>query len=264
MFLLPASASQGTNTKEKKGFYKAYDFLDSIYWLVLFIGVLLENLSPIPTNLKYSLSSPFLMEKGVALLSGGIDSPVAIQLMQNRLEIVAVHFHQEPLSDKKEVEKVKELANLLGIKKIYLVPFISVLKTLTEKCNHKNYFILQKILMFKGAELVAKNEGAKNLITGENLGQVSSQTLSNLKTISKLVEMEIFRPLLTFDKQEIINIAKKNGTYEISKGPEICNLLGPKSPATKSDYEVIMKELATFDYQKMLEDVLKEAEIIQL
>ncbi len=184
--------------------------------------------------------------------------------MQNRLEIIAVHFHQEPLSDKKEVEKVKELAKLLEIKKVYLIPFIDVLKTLTEKCNHKNYFILQKILMFKGAEMIAKKEGAKNLITGENLGQVSSQTLSNLKTISKHVEIEIFRPLLTFDKQEIINIAKKNGTYEISKGPEICNLLGPKNPATKSKPEEISKELARFDYQGMLDDVVGKADVLDM
>lgn len=204
------------------------------------------------------------MEKGLALLSGGIDSPVAIHLMKNRLEVIAVHFHQLPLTDEKEVEKVKELAKMLELKKVYLVPFVSVLKTLTEKCNHKNYFILGKITMFQAAEIIAKKEGAKYLITGENLAQVSSQTLSNLSTITKCLSLEIFRPVLTYDKQEIINVAKKIGTYETSSGPEICNLLGPKHPATKSDLVEIQKELAKLDLSKMLEDVIKKAEVFGL
>ena len=94
--------------------------------------------------------------------------------------------------------------------------------------------------MFKCAEIIAEKEGAKFLITGENLAQVSSQTLSNLTNITKQLKLEIFRPVLTYDKQEIIKVAKKIGTYEISKGPEICNLLGPNNPATKSKLENII------------------------
>ena len=202
------------------------------------------------------------MEKAIALISGGIDSPVSIHLMKNRVEIIAAHFHQEPLSDKKEVEKVKELVKLLGVRKIYLVPFVEVLKQLVEKCSHRNYFILSKIMMFKTAEVIAGKENAKYLITGENLAQVSSQTLSNLTTITKHVKMEILRPLLTFDKQEIIEIAKEIGTYEISKGPEICCLLGPKSPATKSDPEQIGEELGKIDVPLLICESLKKAEII--
>jgi len=203
------------------------------------------------------------MEKGVALLSGGIDSPVAINLMQERLEIIAVHFHQMPLSDEKEVEKVKELAKILNLKKVYLVPFIDVLKLLTEKCAHKNYFVLGKIMMLKAAEIVARKEEAEYLITGENLAQVSSQTLSNLSTITGHVSMEIFRPVLTYDKKEIITTAKKIGTYEISKGPEICNLLGPKNPATRSNTEMIKKELENIDVDKVLNESIGKAEIIE-
>lgn len=204
------------------------------------------------------------MEKAIALLSGGIDSPVAIQLMQDKVEVIAAHFHQMPLTDEKEVEKVKELAKILKLKKVYLIPFVEILKILTEKCNHKNYFILSKIAMFKAAEMIAKKEKAKYLITGENLAQVSSQTLSNLKTITKNINLEIFRPLLTYDKQEIINTAKKLGTYETSKGPEICNLLGPKQPATRSDPEKIKEELANINLKKLLEEALNNAEIIKL
>ena len=204
------------------------------------------------------------MQRGIALLSGGIDSPVAIYLMKDRLEIIAAHFHQLPLTDEKEVEKVKVLANRLGLKKIYLIPFVPALKALTEKCRHKDYFILSKIVMFKGAEIIARKEKAKFLITGENLAQVSSQTLSNLSNITKQLQLEVFRPVLTYDKQEIIKVAKKIGTYEISKGPEICSLLGPKKPATRSKLERLEKELSKLDLDKMLEEALNNAEVIRL
>lgn len=202
------------------------------------------------------------MTKAIALLSGGIDSPVAIKMMQEKMEIIAAHFHQLPLTDKKEIEKVKELAKKLGIKKIYLFPFVSVLKTLVERCDHRYYFVLSKIMMLKTAELLAKKKKAKYLITGENLAQVSSQTLSNLITITKNIKLEIFRPLLTFDKQEIIDKAKEIGTFEISKGPEICNLLGPKYPATRSNPAVIAKELRKIDL-RILNESLKKAELIK-
>ena len=202
------------------------------------------------------------MERGIALLSGGIDSPVAIHLMQNRLDIVAAHFHQLPLTDEKELEKVKELVKKLGVRKVYLVPFALVLKELVEKCPHKNYYILSKIMMMKAAEMIAAQEGATYLITGENLAQVSSQTLSNLTSITKNVSLEIFRPVLTYDKQEIIDLAKKIGTYEISKGPEICCLLGPKSPSTKSDVEEIRKELENIDVVRLIKESLEKAEVI--
>ncbi len=201
------------------------------------------------------------MEKGVALLSGGIDSPVAIHLLQQRLEIIAAHFHQLPLTDGKEITKVKELCQVLGVHKLYLIPFTPVLKELVSKCRHQDYYVLGKIMMMRCAQLIAQKENAQFLITGENLGQVSSQTLSNLTSITKNVNMEILRPLLTYDKQEIIDVARKLGTYEISKGPEICNLLGPKNPATKSEPARINHELKNID-MKILHEELAKAEII--
>jgi len=203
------------------------------------------------------------MEKAVALLSGGIDSPVAIALMKERLEVIAVHFHQQPLSGEKEIEKVKELAKKLELSKIYLIPFVDVLKELTQKCSHNHYFLLSKILMFKTAEKIASRESGKYLITGENLAQVSSQTLSNLTTITKFIGLEIFRPVLTFDKQEIISKAEKIGTYELSKGPELCCLLGPKHPATKSSAQQMQKELEKIDAEQLIKQSLERAEILQ-
>ncbi len=202
------------------------------------------------------------MHKAIALLSGGIDSPVAINLLQSQLDIIPVHFHQLPLVDESEIEKVKNLAKHLKVKKLYLAPFTPVLKALVEKCNHKHYFILSKIAMFRAAELIAQKEKASYLITGENLAQVSSQTLSNLTSITKPVSMEILRPLLTFDKQETIEIAKKIGTYEISKGPEMCCLLGPKRPSTKSDPKKIGEELEKINLQELLEESLEKGEVL--
>ena len=203
------------------------------------------------------------MQKAIALLSGGIDSPVAIRLLQPQLDIIPIHFHQLPLVDESEIEKVRKLAKHLRVKKLYLAPFTPVLKALVEKCNHKHYFIMSKIAMFRAAEMIAQKEKANYLITGENLAQVSSQTLSNLTSITKHVPMEILRPLLTYDKQEIINIANKIGTYELSKGPEICNLLGPKRPSTKSNPEEIGRELEKLDLKELLEERLKTAEIME-
>lgn len=203
------------------------------------------------------------MDKGIALLSGGIDSPVAIHLLQDRLDIIAVHFHQQPLTGPEELEKVKTLVKILGVKKTYLIPFVDVLKEIVNVCGHKNYFVLSKILMLQTASRVAEREHAQYLITGENLGQVSSQTLSNLTVITQNVAMEIFRPVLTFDKNEIVAVAQKIGTYEVSKGPEICNLLGPKHPATKSNPEEIRKELGTLNRTTLLEECLKKAEVLE-
>jgi len=94
------------------------------------------------------------------------------------------------------------------------------------------------------------------LLDGCNLGQVSSQTLSNLSVISQAVDFPILRPLLCYDKDQIIKLARKIGTYEISKGPEMCNVLGPKHPATRSNLEIIEKEESKLDIKKMIENSL--------
>ncbi len=204
------------------------------------------------------------MKKAIALLSGGQDSPVAIDLLKNKLEIIATHFHQMPLTDEQEIEKVKKLQKQLKIQKLYLIPFADLFKELVTHCEHRYYFVLSKIAMLKAAEMIAEKEHADYLITGENLSQVSSQTLSNLVSISKPIKMIILRPLLTYDKIEIMALGKKIGTFEISKGPELCCLLGPKKPATKSDPEKIQKELKRVDLNTLIQMALEKAEIITL
>lgn len=202
------------------------------------------------------------MDKGIALLSGGIDSPVAIHIVSDRMEVIAVHFHQQSLTDGSEMEKVKSLAAHLKLKKVFMVPFTEVFTTLATKCDHRYYYILGKIAMLSCAEIICEQEEAKFLITGENLGQVSSQTLSNLTTITSFISTPILRPVLAYDKQETIVIAQRIGTFETSKGPEICCLLGPKSPATRSSKESIERELSKIDLKTLCLEAISKMEVV--
>ncbi|MDP3918652.1 MAG: hypothetical protein Q8Q35_01980, partial [Nanoarchaeota archaeon] len=154
-----------------------------------------------------------------------------------------------------EVNKVKKLAKHLGVKLI-IIPFVEVFKTIAEECRHRDYYTLTKIAMYKAAEMIANQEKAELLITGENLAQVSSQTLSNMRTIDQQIKLIILRPLLTLDKQEIIDIAMELGTFEISKGPEVCSLLGPNNPATKSKTKYIQEELNKINLDKLIKEAL--------
>ncbi len=195
--------------------------------------------------------------RALALLSGGFDSPVAIKLMQDKLDIIALHFSLEPFTDNTPEKKSLGICKKLGIKEFYAVNHSDEHSEITKKCMHKYYYIISRKLMYKVAEEFAKKLKCDFLLDGCNIGQVSSQTLSNLTTITSAVDIPILHPLLCYDKNEIINLAKKFDTYEISKGPEMCNVLGPKHPATRSKIEVIEKEEKKLDINKLVESSLK-------
>ena len=181
------------------------------------------------------------MKKALLLLSGGFDSPVAGWMMK-KMEVLAVHFSYEPLTNNEPEVKSRKLAEFLGFKKFFVVNISREIKKIAEKCERKYYFVLMKRLMFRKAEVLAKKEGCDFLITGENLGQVSSQTLENLYAIDSAVRIPVLRPLITMDKQEIIKIAEKIGTFETSKGKEMCDVLGPEHPSTKARLEIVLDE----------------------
>ncbi|MDO8627980.1 MAG: 7-cyano-7-deazaguanine synthase, partial [Candidatus Diapherotrites archaeon] len=165
--------------------------------------------------------------KGILLLSGGFDSVVAGWLaIQQGSELVALHFSLEPLTDNNPELKSRKLAEKIGIKEFHVVKIGKVLEEFVKNSNHKYYFVFMKRLMLRFAEILAEKVGAEFILTGENLGQVSSQTLSNLSTIDKVTKFPVLRPLLSFEKQEIIDLAKKIGTHDISLGPEMCDILG--------------------------------------
>ena len=196
--------------------------------------------------------------KGLLLLSGGFDSPVAGHLMQQQgLAVDAMHFSLEPVTDDTAERKCRELAKALGIDRIYVAKVGDAFAEIAAKCTHRHYFVLSKRFMLRVAERIARERGCGFLVTGENLGQVSSQTLQNLTVIDAASKMAVLRPLLGFDKSEIIEVAKKIGTYEISKGPEICDALGPERPSTASTLQMIIEEESKFDWQKSVDAVVR-------
>ena len=207
--------------------------------------------------------------KVVSLLSGGIDSPVASFLMQKRgAKIIFVHFHAYPYTSKASIEKARKIVEILNryqfTSKLYLVPFAEIQKEILLNSQAKFRVILYRRIMFKIAEVIAKKEKALGLVTGESLGQVASQTLENIQVINEAVSLPVFRPLIGMDKEEIINLAKKINTYEISILPheDCCSRFIPKHPATKADLALVKKEEKRINLKTLIDQALKQAEIV--
>jgi thiamine biosynthesis protein ThiI len=211
---------------------------------------------------RYFLISPM---KGLLLLSGGFDSPVGGALIKKKgVAIVAIHFSGQPFINDQAEKKSIKLAKLIGCEKIIIFPFGKILGEIVRSCKHRFYFIISKRIMFKVAEKIAKMQKFDFLITGDNLGQVGSQTLTNLCLVNSSINMIILQPLLSFDKQEIIDSAKTIGTYETSCGPEMCSVLGPKHPATAAKKESIEKEEQKLNIDEMLDSGFREMHIMDL
>jgi thiamine biosynthesis protein ThiI len=193
-----------------------------------------------------------MARKGVLLLSGGFDSPVAGHLMARQgLDLVAAHFSLEPITDDAAAIKARTLCGLLGIRTLYVVRVGEAFAEIAHAANRRFYFVLTKRLMVRLADGIADPESADVLVTGENLGQVSSQTLASLRVIDAIARHPVVRPLIGFDKQEIVDRAKAIGTYEVSKGPEICDLLGPPKPATHARLDQILAEETKIDPDRL-------------
>jgi len=206
--------------------------------------------------------------KALVLLSGGIDSPVASYLTLKRgLKTRFVHFHSMPYTSKESVEKVVKLAEILkkfgSSGKIYLVPFAEIQKQIMIKCPEKFRIILYRRLMLMIAEKIARREKCKALITGDSLAQVASQTVENLFTVGQASNMLLLRPLISFDKEDIIKIARKIETYEISNLPhdDCCTRLMPKKPELRSNLEEILEVEKFLDISSLIEQALNKVEI---
>ena len=190
---------------------------------------------------------------GLLLLSGGFDSPVAGHMMSRQgLGLVAAHFSLEPITDDAAAVKARSLCSILGISSLYVVRVGEAFAEVAQAANRRFYFVLTKRLMVRLADALADREPADVLVTGENLGQVSSQTLASLRAIDAAARHPIVRPLISFDKQEFVDRAKVIGTYEISKGPEICDLLGPPRPSTHARLDQILAEEAKLDLDRLV------------
>ena len=206
--------------------------------------------------------------KVLSLISGGIDSPVAAYLSAKRgAENIWLHFHSFPLVSNRSLDKVRELAKVF-LKyqphlKIYFVPFQKAQLEIKAKAPANYRVLLYRRLMLKIAEKIAKKENCQALVTGESLGQVSSQTLPNIKIIEETVIIPVLRPLISFDKEEIIKLAKKIGTFEISIKPQedCCTLFVPKHQTAEGRLEIVKeleKKLAT---DKIIREIIEGTEI---
>lgn len=206
--------------------------------------------------------------KVLSLISGGIDSPVASWLMMKRGCLVDyLHFFSFPLVSKKSYFKTKTLVRVLnkyqGRSKIYFVPFAPIQTWLKINIPPKYLVIFYRKFMLKIAQEIALKEGARALVTGDSLGQVASQTLENLRVISEGISLPILRPLICFDKEEIVNLAKEIGTYETSIEPQedCCTLFTPRHPATRAKLGKIKKEEEKIPQEELIEKALKEVKI---
>ena len=205
--------------------------------------------------------------KAMLMLSGGIDSPVAGWMMAKRgMTISAVHFLSPPYTGEPAKQKVLDLASEMacycGPIRLHLVRFTELQEELYEKGRHEYLTVLMRRSMMQIAQRLAEEEGAKALITGESLGQVASQTIDAIRATNAVADMPVFRPLIGMDKTEIIEMARRIGTFETSirPGEDCCTVFVPKHPATHPILEKIAAEEAKIDLPRLIEQALERTE----
>lgn len=209
--------------------------------------------------------------KGLLLLSGGIDSPVAGYFMGRRgLEIEAIHFHSYPytseLARQKVLSLVEKMKDYLVNINLHIISVTEIQETLNKNCDKDYMITLLRRMMMRISQKIAEREGVGALITGESLGQVASQTLQSINATNAVVDIPVFRPLIGFDKQDIMNVSRKIGTYEISILPyeDCCTVFLPKNPVTKPKLDRVLKEESKLDIEKLINNSLATEEILKL
>jgi thiamine biosynthesis protein ThiI len=207
--------------------------------------------------------------KALLLLSGGIDSPVAGWMMAKRgMEIEAVHFYSYPYTSERAKDKVISLARILARYcyrvKLHIVPFTDIQLEINDKCPEDQITIIMRRAMMRISESIAKKNGAMALITGESLGQVASQTLHGLAVTNAAVTMPVFRPLIGMDKNEVIEIARKIGTFETSILPyeDCCTVFVAKHPRTRPKLDDIIGYEKGLRLEELMDKAVKDTETI--
>ena len=211
--------------------------------------------------------------KAMLLLSGGIDSPVAGYMISKRgVGIEATYFHAPPYTSERAKQKVIDLAKIVarysGPIKLHVVNFTDIQLYIYEKCPHDELTIIMRRYMMRIAEYFAKKDGCLGLITGESIGQVASQTMQSLAATNDVCTMPVYRPVIGFDKQEIVDISEKIDTYETSIQPyeDCCTIFVAKHPVTKPNVEVIRRseEKLSEDIDRLMKEALDTVEIIEV
>ena len=206
-------------------------------------------------------------EKALSLISSGIDSPAAsFKMLKRGVQLSYIHFHSAPATGQESIDNVKKIIDRLSefqsSKKLFLVPFLDVQKKIMNKAPNKYWVILFRRAMVRLSCIIAKKINAKALVTGENVGQVASQTLSNINVVSEPADIPILRPLIGYNKKEIINLATNIKTYEISILPyeDCCGFFVPKHPETKAKIDIIKgcEKDIKLDLQSLSDQVIKK------
>ncbi len=196
--------------------------------------------------------------KAIVLFSSGIDSPVAAYLCAEKgIEIIGLNFYNKVLDENYKKDLI-ELAKVVGITKLYFADHSISHNAYTEKCHFRYQCIFCKRIMMRVADKLCEKEGCDFIVTGDNIAQVATQTIPNLEVVSFLAKNKILRPLLTFDKNEIISLARKVGTYDINlKFKGGCPFL-PDKPATTSTVEKIQREEDKIDVDNLIKEIIEK------
>lgn len=209
--------------------------------------------------------------KATLLLSGGIDSPVAGWMVAKRgVWINAVHFHSFPYTSEQAREKVLDLARKLSYSccgiRVHIVPFTEIQLQIRDKCPEDYTTLIMRRFMMRIAERIARQEESGALITGESIGQVASQTMEALGVTDQVVNMPVFRPLIGFDKSEIIDIARRIDTYELSSLPyeDCCTIFTPKHPATHPKADRAEEAERALDMEALIAEALEKTEVVNV
>ena len=205
--------------------------------------------------------------RAAVLLSGGIDSPVAGYMIAKRgVEIECIHFFSYPYTSEKAKEKVLELAHLLtrycGRMTVDVVGFTEIQEAIRDHCPEEYFTLIMRRFMMRIAEKIAREHGCRALVTGENLGQVASQTMEAMAVTGAVVNLPMFHPLIGMDKEEIVTIARKIGTLETSILPyeDCCTVFTPRHPKTKPELAQVEAAEAALDVETLVERALANTE----
>ena len=209
--------------------------------------------------------------KAAILISGGIDSPVAAWMMARRgVELTAVHFASPPYTSERAEQKVADLLRSVGEyagrMTMFTVPFARVQEEIMAKCPEELFTVIMRRFMMRAAERIAERERCGALITGESLGQVASQTLQAIACTDEAAHMPVFRPLIGMDKVDIIALAHRIGTYDLSILPyeDCCTVFTPRHPRTRPALKFVLQAEEALDADALLEDCLSHVKITQI